>query len=41
MAKPEIATNSVRLQEIASEKERIETELEELYTKWETLSETE
>ncbi len=41
MAKPEIATNSVRLQEIASEKERIETELDELYTKWETLSETE
>ncbi|MFG6346788.1 MAG: ABC-F family ATP-binding cassette domain-containing protein [Lachnospiraceae bacterium] len=41
MAKPEIATNSVRLQEIASEKEQIGKELEELYIKWETLSETE
>lgn len=39
MAKPEIATNSVRLQEIATEKERIESELEELYSRWETLSE--
>lgn len=41
MAKPEIATNSVRLQEIAKEKEEIETELEQLYAKWEELSETE
>lgn len=41
MAKPEIATNSVKLQEIASEKERIGEELEGLYIKWETLSETE
>lgn len=40
MAKPEIATNSVKLQEIAMEKERIESELEELYSRWETLSET-
>ena len=39
MAKPEIATNSVKLQEIAVEKERIESELEELYSRWETLSE--
>jgi len=39
MAKPEIATNSVRLQAIATEKERIESELEELYSSWETLSE--
>lgn len=39
MAKPEIATNSVRLQEIAAEKEHIESELEELYSRWETLSE--
>lgn len=41
MAKPEVATNSVRLQEIAEEKESIENQLEELYLKWETLSETE
>lgn len=41
MAKPEIATNSVKLQEIAREKENIEAELETLYTKWEALSETE
>lgn len=40
MTKPEIATNSVKLQEIAVEKERIESELEELYSRWETLSET-
>lgn len=39
MAKPEIAVNSVRLQEIAKEKETIETELEVLYAKWEELSE--
>lgn len=39
MAKPEIAVNSVRLQEIAKEKEIIETELEVLYAKWEELSE--
>lgn len=41
MAKPEIATNSVKLQEIAREKESIEAELETLYAKWEALSETE
>lgn len=40
MAKPEIATNSAKLQEIASEKATIETELEELYARWEELSET-
>lgn len=40
MTKPEIATNSVKLQEIAVEKERIVSELEELYSRWETLSET-
>lgn len=39
MTKPEIATNSVKLQEIAKEKETIETELEVLYAKWEALSE--
>lgn len=39
MAKPEIATNSVKLQEIAAEKQRIESELEELYSRWEALSE--
>ena len=39
MAKPEIATNPAKLQEIAVEKASIETELEALYIKWETLSE--
>ena len=39
MTRPEIATNSVKLQEIAKEKETIETELEGLYAKWEALSE--
>lgn len=39
MAKPEIATNSAKLQEIAVEKASIETELEALYIKWEALSE--
>lgn len=41
MAKPEIATNSAKLQEIAHEKEKVETELEELYAKWEELADTE
>ncbi|MDE7321982.1 MAG: ABC-F family ATP-binding cassette domain-containing protein [Lachnospiraceae bacterium] len=41
MAKSEIATNSVKLQEIANEKESLERELEELYAKWEALSEAE
>ena len=39
MAKPEIATNSAKLQEIAGEKERITEELEALYARWEALSE--
>lgn len=41
MTRPEIATNSAKLQEIAREKEDIEAELETLYSKWEELSETE
>lgn len=41
MTRPEIATNSAKLQEIAREKEDIEAELETLYAKWEELSETE
>lgn len=41
MTKPEIATNSAKLQEIAREKEGIEAELDTLYAKWEELSETE
>ncbi|MDE6620103.1 MAG: ABC-F family ATP-binding cassette domain-containing protein [Lachnospiraceae bacterium] len=41
MTKPEIATNPVKLQEIAADKESIEAELETLYAKWEELSETE
>ena len=40
MAKPEIATNSAKLQEIAKEKEIVEAELETLYAKWEALSES-
>ena len=40
MAKPENATNVAKLQEISKEKEAIEAELEELYEKWETLSES-
>lgn len=39
MAKPEIATNSVKLQELAKKREAADTELAELYEKWETLSE--
>lgn len=39
MTKPEIATNSAKLQEIATEKENIEAELETLYARWEELSE--
>ena len=39
MAKPEIATNVARLQEIAREKAAIEEELNPLYEKWEALSE--
>lgn len=37
MALPENATNAAKLQEIANEKERIFSRLEELYTQWETL----
>ncbi|MDE7272976.1 MAG: ABC-F family ATP-binding cassette domain-containing protein [Lachnospiraceae bacterium] len=40
MTRPEIATNSAKLQEIATEKAAIEAELETLYAKWEELSET-
>lgn len=40
MAKPEIATNSAKLQEIAKEKAVVEAELETLYAKWEELSES-
>lgn len=39
MAKPDVATNVVRLQEISKEQEGIETELSELYEMWETLAE--
>ncbi|MDE7203897.1 MAG: ABC-F family ATP-binding cassette domain-containing protein [Lachnospiraceae bacterium] len=39
MAKPEIATNPAKLQDIAGEKEAIAAELETLYAKWEELSE--
>lgn len=39
MAKPENATSVAKLQEFAREKAQIETELEELYAKWETLFE--
>ena len=39
MAKPEIATNVAKLQEIAKEKAAVEEELNPLYEKWEALSE--
>lgn len=39
MAKPQNATNSVKLQELAKEKETLSAELETLYEKWEELSE--
>lgn len=39
MAKPENATNSAKLQELTKEKETVCNELEQLYEKWETLSE--
>lgn len=39
MMKPEIATNVAKLQEIAKEKDKNDTELAALYEKWEMLSE--
>lgn len=39
MAKPEVATSSVKLQEVTSEFNKNNSELEALYEKWETLSE--
>lgn len=39
MSKPEIATNSVKLQELASEQEKNNQELEGLYDVWAELSE--
>ena len=39
MAKPEIATNSVKLQEVANEVANLDDKLAELYEKWEELAE--
>ncbi len=39
MASPDVCTNVVRLQELSKEKEANETKLNELYQKWELLSE--
>lgn len=39
IARPENATNSVKLQELVKEKEKIEKELETLYATWEELAE--
>ena len=39
MAKPEIATNSVKLKELAKEQEKNNAELEDLYELWESLAE--
>lgn len=39
MAKPEIATNSVKLQEVANEIAKTDEKLAELYDKWEELAE--
>jgi hypothetical protein len=38
MSLPEIATNSVKLQELACEREKVDEELNALYEKWEELS---
>ena len=38
MAKPQIATNSVKLQELAKEQAAIQEELEDLYGQWESLA---
>ena len=40
MAKPEIATNSVKLQELANEQTKNSEELEKLFELWEELAET-
>lgn len=39
MAKPEVATNSVRLQELVREQTHVAEQLEELYAVWESLAE--
>lgn len=39
MSEPEICTNVAKLQELSTEKEKNEAELEALYEKWELLSE--
>ncbi len=39
MARPEIATNSAKLQELAAEQESVKAALETLYARWEELSE--
>lgn len=39
MSLPEVATNSVRLQELANEASDIENTLTELYEQWEELAE--
>ena len=39
MAKPEIATSSVKLQELAKEQDALKVELEQKYEQWETLAE--
>ena len=39
MALPEVATNSLKLQELANESAQIEEKLAKLYEKWEELAE--
>ena len=39
MSKPEIATNSVKLQELAAEQAKNNEELDILFVKWEELAE--
>jgi ATP-binding cassette subfamily F protein 3 len=41
MSKPEIATNSAKLQELAKQRADVDNELAELYEKWEELSSVE
>ena len=38
---PSIATNSAKLNEITGEQQKLQAQLESLYSQWETLSENE
>ena len=40
MARPDVAVNSAKLNELAKKKEELTAALEELYMRWEELSES-